>query len=138
YAIGLKVFNLTHKALGDVRVRHAFAHALDYEAIIKATSPTLQSPALSLLATWMDVYTKDVPQYAFDPAKAKKLLTEAGYGRGLTIKNLSTSAQGVNEFQQFEIDYLSQVGIKMEMELVDTPTFNQRRNRGDFEVTTRL
>jgi peptide/nickel transport system substrate-binding protein len=138
YANGFRVFNLTHKALSDVRVRHAFAHAVDYAAVIKATSPTLQSVAVSMLMPWMDLYTKDVPRYEFNPAKARKLLAEAGYPKGLTIKNLSTSAQGVNEFQQFEIDYLSQVGIRMEMELVDTPTFNQRRNRGDFEVTTRL
>lgn len=138
YAVGLKVFNLSVKPLSDVRVRHAIAHAMDYEAIIKATSPTLQTFATSMLMPWMDVYTKDVPRYKYDPALARKLLAAAGYPRGFSFKNLSTSAQGVTEFQQFEIDYLSQVGVKMEMELVDTPTFNQRRNRGEFEVTTRL
>lgn len=138
YAAGNKVFNLSVKALSDVRVRRAVAHALDYETIIKATSPILQNATYTLLMPWMDGYTKDVPRYAYNPGLAKKLLAEAGYPRGLSFKNLSTSAQGVTEFQQFEIDYLSQVGIKMEMELVDTPTFNQRRNRGDFEVTTRL
>ena len=70
--------------------------------------------------------------------QARKLLAEAGYPKGFSFKNLGTSAQGVTEFQQFEIDYLSQVGIKMEMELVDTPTFNQRRNNGDFDSTSRL
>lgn len=138
YAAGLKVFNMSVKTLSDVRVRHAIAHALDYDAIINATSPILQKTAASLLMPWMDVYSPNVPKYPFDQARAKKLLAEAGYPRGFSFKNLSTSAQGVTEFQQFEIDYLSQVGIKMEMELVDTPTFNQRRNRGDFEVTTRL
>lgn len=138
YAAGNKVFNLSVKTMSDVRVRRAIAHALDYDAIIKATSPILQNVTYSLLMPWMDVYTKDVPRYPYNPGLAKKLLAEAGYPRGLSFKNLSTSAQGVTEFQQFEIDYLSQVGIKMEMELVDTPTFNQRRNRGDFEVTTRL
>ena len=138
YAVALRVHNLSNKALSDIRVRQALAHAIDYEAISKATSPSLQAAAHSMLMPWMDVYTPKVPRYEFDQAKAKKLLAEAGYAKGLTIKNLSTSAQGVTEFQQFEIDYLSQIGVKMEMELVDTPTFNQRRNNGDFDITTRL
>ncbi len=138
YAPSLRVFNLNHKALSDVRVRRAIAHALDYDTISKATSPLLQKATSSMLMPWMDVYTSDVPTYAYNPALAKKLLAEAGYPNGFTFKNLGTSAQGVTEFQQFEIDYLSQVGIKMEMELVDTPTFNQRRNSGDFDSTSRL
>lgn len=138
YAVALKVYNMANKALSDVRVRHALAYAVDYDAINKATSPTLQASAISMLMPWMDVYEPNVQRYPFDPARAKKLLAEAGYAKGLTLKNLSTSAQGVTEFQQFEIDYLSQVGVKMEMELVDTPTFNQRRNNGDFDITTRL
>lgn len=138
YAVNVLMFNATHKAFSDVRVRRAIAHAVDYAAVIKATSPVLQGPAHSLLMPWMDVYTPDVPRYAYDPGLAKKLLAEAGYPKGFSFRQLSTSAQGVTEFQQFMIDYLSQVGIKMEMELVDTPTLNQRRNRGEFDTATRL
>ncbi len=136
-AVTLKVCNMNNKALSDVRVRHALAHAVDYVSIIKATSPTLQGAAHSMLLPWMDAYTPDIPRYPYNVALARKLLAEAGYPKGFSFKNLSTSAQGVTEFQQFEIDYLSQVGVKMEMELVDTPTFNQRRNNGNFDCTTR-
>lgn len=138
YAVNVLMFNSTHKAFSDVRVRRAIAHAVDYPAVIKATSPVLQGAAHSILMPWMDVYTPHVPRYEFNQALARKLLAEAGYPKGFSFRQLSTSAQGVTEFQQFMIDYLSQVGIKMEMELVDTPTLNQRRNRGDFETATRL
>ena len=138
YAPSLRVFNLSHKALSDIRVRRAVAHAIDYDAINKATSPLLQKATPSMLMPWMDIFTPDVPRYPYNPDLARKLLAEAGYPKGFSFKNLGTSAQGVTEFQQFEIDYLSQVGIKMEMELVDTPTFNQRRNNGDFDSTSRL
>src|SRR5690606_21506536 len=87
---------------------------------------------------WMDVYSEAAPKYEYDPEKARALLAEAGYADGFTLKVLGTSAQGVTEQQQFEIDYLSQVGINMELELVDTPTFNQRRNSGDFMMAGRL
>ena len=138
YASTLKVLNLTDPILKDVRVRQAIAYAIDYPAITTAISPTLQTPAYSLLMPWMDVYSKDAPEYKFDPEKARKLLAEAGYAKGFTLKVLNTSAQGVTEQQQLEIDYLSQVGIKMELELVDTPTYNQRRNKGDFMMAGRL
>lgn len=138
YAVALKVFNTTVKPLDDVRVRRAIAHAIDAESINKAITPSLQMAAYSMLLPWMDVYSDDVPKYKYNPELSKKLLAEAGYPKGFTVKQLSTSAQGVTEFQQFEIDYLSQVGITMKMELVDTPTFNQRRNKGEFETATRL
>ena len=138
YAVALKVLNPSFKPLADVRVRQAIAHAIDYDTINQATAPSQQAVAFNMLMPWMDVYSDDIPKYAYDPAKAKKLLAEAGYPNGFTVKHLNTSAQGVTELQQFEIDYLSKVGITMKMELVDTPTFNQKRNAGDFEFATRL
>ena len=138
YAVSLKVLNLEDPILKDVRVRQAIAYAIDYPSITAAISPTLQTPAYSLLMPWMDVYSDAAPKYQYDPEKAKALLTEAGYPDGFTLKVLGTSAQGVTEQQQFEIDYLSQVGINMELELVDTPTYNQRRNSGDFMMSGRL
>ncbi|QYO78798.1 ABC transporter substrate-binding protein [Devosia salina] len=138
YAVALKVLNLTDPILSDVRVRQAIAYAIDYPSITAALAPSLQAPAYSLLLPWMDVYSDAAPRYEYDPEKSKALLAEAGYGDGFTLKVLGTSAQGVTEQQQFEIDYLSQVGINMELELVDTPTFNQRRNAGDFMMAGRL
>lgn len=138
YAALVRVMNAqTNRALGELKVRQALAHAVDWEAVCNATGAMLNAPAHSLLLPWMDVYTPDIPRYAFDPARARRLLQEAGV-RNLTVRQLGTAAQGVTEIQQFEIDYLSQVGVTMRMELVDTPTFNQRRNRAEFELSTRL
>jgi peptide/nickel transport system substrate-binding protein len=138
YAVALMVPNPEFEPFADPRVRQAMAHAVDFEAISQAISPSLQQAHYSMLLPWMDVYTDDIPKYTYDPERAKALLAEAGYPDGFTFGNLSTSAQGVTEVQQFQIDYLSQVGITMEMELVDTPTFNQRRNAGEFDTATRL
>lgn len=138
YAVALKVMNPEFAPFADVRVRQAIAHAIDYEAICNAISPSLTQAAYSILLPWMSVFSDNTPKYPYDPEKAKALLAEAGYATGLSFKHLGTSAQGVTEIQQFEIDFLSQVGVDMQMELVDTPTFNQRRNAGEFEMATRL
>lgn len=138
YAVALKVMNLEFAPFADLRVRQAIAHAIDYDAICNAISPSLTQATHSILLPWMDVYSEDIPRYPYDPDRARALLAEAGFGGGLSFRHLGTSAQGVTEIQQFEIDFLAQVGVDMQMELVDTPTFNQRRNAGDFEMATRL
>jgi peptide/nickel transport system substrate-binding protein len=138
YAVVVGVLNPQFEPFASPLVRKAMAHAVDYASITQAISPSLTQPHHSMLLPWMDVYTDDIPKYEYDPEKAKALLVEAGYPDGFTFKNLGTSAQGVTELQQFQIDYLSQVGINMEMELVDTPTFNQRRNAGEFDLASRL
>jgi len=138
YAVVIGVLNPEFEPFANPLVRKAMAHAVDYASITQAISPSLTQPHHSMLLPWMDVYTDDVPKYEYDPEKAKALLAEAGYPDGFTFKNLGTSAQGVTELQQFQIDFLSQVGINMEMELVDTPTFNQRRNAGEFDMASRL
>jgi len=138
YAVALKVLNPEFAPFADVRVRQAIMHAIDYEAITGAISPSLTQATSSILLPWMPVYSSDIPLYPYDPARARALLAEAGYANGFSFKHLGTSAQGVTELQQFEIDFLAQVGLDMQMELVDTPTFNQRRNAGEFEMATRL
>jgi ABC-type transport system substrate-binding protein len=138
YAKSLRVLNLENPILADIRVRQALAHAVDFGAIAQAVVPNLASKTDNMLMDWMDVYSDKAPIYKYDPEKAKQLLTEAGYPDGFTLTQLSTSATGVTDQMQLEQEYLSKVGIKQEFELVDTPTFNQRRNSGDFMTTTRL
>jgi len=138
YAKSLRVFNLEDPILKDVRVRQALAHAVDYDAIAKAVVPNLSVGTKTMLLDWMDVYTDDVPKYEYDPEKAKLLLAEAGYPDGFTMTQLGTSASGINDQSQLEIEYLSKIGVTLEFELVDTPTYNQRRNAGEFMSAGRL
>ena len=138
YAANLKVFNMEHPALKDKRVRQAWYYAVDYGTIVEATAPKLQSVGKSILLDWMDVYSDDIPTYEYDPEKAKRLLAEAGFENGFTVTQLQTSSNGVTEQMQLEQEYLAQVGIMLEFELVDSPTYTQRRNDGEFETATRL
>ncbi len=136
--IALKVFNPEVAPLADARVRQAWAHAVDWAAIYKTTAPLTSSAFYNLLPSWMDGYTADIPLYPYDVEKAKKLLADAGYAKGFTVKQLGASSAGISEANQLEKSYLAAVGINLEFELVDTPVFNQRRNQGAFEVSGRL
>jgi peptide/nickel transport system substrate-binding protein len=69
------------EAFRDLKVRQAFAHAINKDAISKALSGypfVVQTP----VSKQFDYYDPNVRTYAFDPAKAKALLDEAGYVAG--------------------------------------------------------
>lgn len=130
----LLIFNLKHPILSNLKVRQAFAHAIDLDAVA-AIEPRLRQRTNSLLLSWMKEYSDNVTKYEYDPEKAKKLLAEAGYPKGFTVKRLVTA---VAEKEQLEQEYLRAVGINMEFDIVDSPTFNQRRNKGEFEIAIRV
>ncbi len=138
YAVSLKVFNLENPILNNAKVRQAWAHAVDWETIAAGISPRLQKKAKSMLLDWMEGYSDNIPSYEFNPEKAKQLLAEAGYPDGFEIQQDGTSATGVSEQMQLEQEYLAAAGIKVNYNLVDTPTYNQMRNNGDFQLSGRL
>jgi len=70
--------------LRDIRVRRALNYALDIDSIIKHFLTGREEPA-SLIGRNQIGYDPTVPLYPYDPEKAKKLLTEAGYPKGITI-----------------------------------------------------
>jgi peptide/nickel transport system substrate-binding protein len=133
--VGVLIFNGTNQYLKDPRVRKAFTHAIDRDAVIKITSPISGRNWHNLVPGWMDIYNPDVPKFEFNAAKAKELLSAASYKDGdITIKWLTRE---VADEEQLYQDYLSKVGMKLEFDIVDTPTYNSRRNKGEFDITTR-
>lgn len=102
--------------LGDVRVRQALNYAIDRETVIKTVlggdaeiNPSI--PANSSSAGW----TRQLANtYTYDPAKARKLLQEAGYGSGFDLKVLSTPA--ADGLVQALAGYLRKIGVKVTIE----------------------
>ncbi|WP_428566000.1 MAG: peptide-binding protein [Solidesulfovibrio sp. DCME] len=72
-------YNLKSPFFRDVRVRQAFAHAVNKEDVIKGALLGLGLPTIGPYkpGTWM--YDEAIKDYAYDPALAKKLLAEAGW-----------------------------------------------------------
>lgn len=126
-------FNLENPYLGDIRVRHAIAHAIDKDFIVNTVylgyATRLDGPVSPDLVKF---YTPDLPKYEFDPAKAEKLLDEAGYKRGadgfrfkLFIDPTQPSGPPKQTAEYFA-QALAKVGIKVELRTQDFATFVKR------------
>ena len=79
-------FNVDKKPFTDKRVRQAFNHAVNKEAIVrdilKGTGVVSTGPLLP--GTW--AADPGVRKYPYDPAAGKRLLAEAGYPSGLEVE----------------------------------------------------
>lgn len=78
--------NNANKALSDIRVRRAIAHAIDRQAIIDGAMFGSGTPIGSHFAPHHPAYVDLTGMYPHDVAKAKALLAEAGYASGLKLR----------------------------------------------------
>jgi peptide/nickel transport system substrate-binding protein len=69
-----------HPILGDLRVRQALAHAIDYERIVQEINPGVAPATTPFAYGWYQCALEQ--PYSYDPAKARALLAAAGWLRG--------------------------------------------------------
>jgi ABC-type transport system substrate-binding protein len=73
------VFNTRRAPFDDVKVRQAFALALDRQKLVDVVYRKIPSLANAILPPGMPGYTEPTVKLAYDPAKAKQLLAESKY-----------------------------------------------------------
>jgi peptide/nickel transport system substrate-binding protein len=117
--------NLAQKPLDDLRVRQAIGHAIDRDAIVKFRGTSIAKPAESVIPAGY-LGSAAIPLLKYDPAAAKKLLAEAGYPNGITIKSIQTTLPAMLTTMQVVQSQLRAVGINLELALVDHPTFHSQ------------
>ena len=126
----------TVPAFRDVRVRHALMHAIDRELIVKTIleglAPITNGPIQPV--SW--AFTDNTTKYAFDPARAKALLAEAGWDGGKLSFTLITQAgfavrESVAQVLQKQF---RDVGVDMKIELHDGTTISSLWFEGRFNA----
>ncbi|MBI5529023.1 MAG: ABC transporter substrate-binding protein [Deltaproteobacteria bacterium] len=136
--------NLENPVLANVRVRRAIAHAIDREAIIKHKFSGMARPATGMLAPSHWMYEGDVARYGYDPAKAKRLLDEAGLpdpdGDGPAHRFAVTYRTSTNKFRvgvaKVIAAQLEAVGIGVSLRAYEFGTLFHDIKTGNFDLFT--
>jgi peptide/nickel transport system substrate-binding protein len=105
----------------DQRVRLAASHALDRQALNQAETLGFSKPTGSLLHQSLE-FSKSFPPHAYDVARAKKLLAEAGYPNGFDAGDL-TPLPPYTSLGEAVAGYLGTIGIRARVRSMERATF---------------
>lgn len=141
-------WNLRRDIFKDIRVRTAFAHAINVPEIIEflAYGNGTQSTGIFVPEFWFsDATLKPIP---YDPEKAKQLLDEAGWkvgpdgvrekdGKRLTFKVITNQGNEVRrDIATVAQDSLRKIGVEMKIEIYEWAVFIQDFiNKHEFDAT---
>ena len=105
----------------DRRVRLAANHAMDRQAVNEALTLGFSRVSWSIIPQSFDFYWQP-PPYAYDPAKAKQLLTEAGYPKGFDAGDLWCDA-ATSAMSEALAGYLQAAGIRVRVRPLERAGF---------------
>jgi peptide/nickel transport system substrate-binding protein len=115
------VFNVKEPPFNDKRVRQAANHAINREAFCRDLTRGTGTPATQSMPPGSPEYDPAlIKGYAYDPARAKQLLAEAGYASGFkTVWYRPTAVLGPTVYAEFLQRNLADVGIQVEYRNLD-------------------
>lgn len=142
-------WNLRDPRFRDLRVRRALCYAIDKEEIIKGVLLGLGRVCTGPMKPGTYWYNPRVRRYPYNPAKARRLLAQAGWrdtdGDGILDKDGKPFAFTIitNQGNSYRANAgviiqhrLAKVGIKVELRTIEWAAFiKEFINKGRFEAT---
>jgi len=136
-------FNTDEPPFDDLRVRQAFSHAIDRDAIAEQVMQGLDVPAYTMLPAGFPFNQAEDPEIqaiqAYDPDKAKALLAEAGFADGEGFPELelwTRQGQIVTESEAIQRMLQDTLGIKVQPKDVERSVYMDKL--GQHEITLGL
>jgi ABC-type transport system substrate-binding protein len=126
--------NTTRGPLKDVRVRRALNHAVDVPTLLTTLFSNRGVPAAGALPPGILGYDSTRTRYAYDPARAKQLLAEAGYPNGFAIKLWRTPRAELARLAQSIQQNLAEVGIQVEIVERDASSARAAVRKGEADL----
>jgi oligopeptide transport system substrate-binding protein len=122
--------NNTTAPFDNVKVRQAFAHAVDRDTYIKVINKNIGKKTYSFLPPGIMGYdAKAGTDYEFDPALAKKLLAEAGYPDGQGFPkvpyNYVAGANNQRRAEWFQAQLKDVLNIDIELQPMETAAYQR-------------
>ena len=116
-----------------LKVRQAVAHAIDREAMAtRLVRGGSRVPVAPCFPTQFGCNADAAVRYAYDPARARQLLVEAGFPNGFDIE--LTSYVQPRQWSEAVQNYLQAVGIRARLNLMQVAAQIQRAWRGELAM----
>jgi peptide/nickel transport system substrate-binding protein len=127
-------FNVTKSVFRDIRLRQAVSHAIDRNALIAGTQFGLARLASCMYPSDHWCHNPDLKPVAYDPDLSKKLLAEAGYANGLTVKGYYTNTTMGQTVAEAIKNMLGKVGINWQVDLMAPAPLATRMQNLDYDL----
>ena len=128
--------NNAKEPFNNLKVRQAIAHAIDRQAIIDGAMFGYGTPIGTHFSPHHPAYVDLTGQYAYNPDKAKALLTEAGYPDGFKAVIKLPPPSYARRGGEIVASQLAKIGIKLEIVPVEWAQWlDQVFKKTDYDLT---
>jgi dipeptide transport system substrate-binding protein len=133
-------FRVDKKPLDDRRVREALAISIDLDDLVKAVFQGSGVPTASLVPTALWGHNDQLKPRPYDPARAKRLLAEAGYPDGFSTDLWAIPVaraympNGRRAAEMIQADW-AKIGVKANIVTYEWGEFLRRRRAGESTIS---
>lgn len=130
------VFNAGKAPFDDIRVRQAVSHAIDREKVLAFALDGNGKVAHGPLPTTIPGYSTQVEtlDYAYDPAKARALLSEAGLAEGLKLRIITSDLPPIRRTAEIVQNLLHDIGVELEIQSLPVAEWASLSANGEHDI----
>lgn len=129
--------NTTRGPLKDPRVRQALNIAVDRKTILDRLAGGRGVRASGVIPGVLDSLADDREPYPYDPARARQLLTEAGYPGGIDVQLWSSQQPTVARLAQSIQGYLKAANVRATLVQRDAPSVREAARNGQVDLVVK-
>jgi oligopeptide transport system substrate-binding protein len=130
-------FNTKKTPFDNKNVRMAFAKAVDRDKLTKDVMKGVRQPIMSFIPKGMQGYDTSDTAQSYDPAAAKKLLSDAGVTADQLnkFKLLTRNTTANKTANQFIVDqWNTNLGLNIQLDVIDSKTVTRNIRKGQFDI----
>ncbi len=131
-------FNNTKGPCSDIRVRQAISHAIDRKALVMGTQFGLGRISSCIYPDDHWAHNHDLKPVGYDPGLSRKLLAQAGYADGLTLKGFTLNVPEAQSFAKAVMAMLQKVGITWKPVYLSVSGMIEPFRKKDFDIIGNL
>ncbi|GAC1684863.1 MAG: ABC transporter substrate-binding protein [Gemmatimonadaceae bacterium] len=140
-APGLRLFyvaiNTTRGPLADRRVRQAINHAVDVGTVLTQVVGGRGRVAAGVIPPSLDGADTLRRPYAYDPARARQLLTDAGYPGGIDLELWSSQTPPFPRLAEAIQGYLAPIGVRVKLVQRDASSAREAARKGQADLVVK-